>query len=357
MTEITPYRRTLQERVLGRTSLTVRRVGFGGIPIQRLSTDDAVTVVRRAFELGINFFDTARAYTTSEARIGEALEDIRDETFIATKSVHRDKVGLLEDLETSLGKLRTDYIDLYQLHMVSKDEEWKRIQDPGGALEGLFEAKDEGKINHLGITSHNPELMMKVLREGTFETVMIPFNYLTQIPADGLLPLCAKLGVGTIVMKPFGGGALTNIRTALRYVLGNGDVDVVIPGMMSAAEIEENVAVASGSFDLSQEDLRLIDEDRDHLGDQFCRACDYCQPCPQGIPISFVLRVEDQFLKLTGLTPRHMRRIPEAEVKVASCLLCGQCEEKCPYHLPIMDLLPERMGSILKLLRARQYVK
>lgn len=340
----------LQDRVLGRTGLTVNRVGFGGIPIQRLSTDEAVAVVRRAFELGVNFFDTARVYTTSEARIGEALESVRDEVFIATKSVHRDKVGLLKDLETSLGNLRTDYIDLYQLHMVSKEEGWKRIRGQGGALEGLLEAKNEGKIKHLGITSHNPELMMEVLREGIFETVMIPYNYLTQRPADGLLPLCAELGVGTIVMKPFGGGALTNIRTALRYVLGNGNVDVVIPGMRGSAEIEENVAVGSESFDLSQEDLRLIEEDRSNLGDQFCRACDYCQPCPQGIPISFVLRTEDQFLKLTGWTPRLPRRIREAEAKVASCLRCGQCEARCPYQLPVMDLLLKKMGSLLKLL-------
>jgi predicted aldo/keto reductase-like oxidoreductase len=343
-----------QERSLGRTGLVVKRVGFGGIPIQRIPEDEAVRAVRKAYEAGINFFDTARAYTTSEARIGEALEGVRDEVFIATKSTHRDKEGILEDIEISLGNLRTDYIDIYQLHFVSKREIWERVRGPGGALEGLLEAKDEGKINHLGITSHDPELMMEVLREGIFETVMIPYNYLTQLPADGLLPLCAELGVGTIVMKPFGGGALTNVRTALRYVLGNGDVDVAIPGMMSAAEIEENVAVGSGSFALSQEDLRLIEEDRIQLGDQFCRACDYCQPCPQGIPISFVLRTEDQFLRLTGWTHRLLRRIPESEAKVASCQRCGQCEEKCPYQLPIMDLLPEKMEVLLKLLASRE---
>ena len=343
----------LQERPLGRTGLVVKRVGFGGIPIQRIPKEDAVLTVRKAYEMGVNFFDTARAYTTSEERIGEALEDVRGDVFIASKSVHKDREGLLVDLEVSLRNLRTDYIDLYQLHMVSKEETWERIRGPGGALEGLLEAKDEGMINHLGITSHSPELMMEVLREGIFETVMIPYNYLTQRPAEGLLPLCAELGVGTIVMKPFGGGALTNARTALRYVLGNENVDVAIPGMMSAAEIEENVTVGSGGFDLSQEDLKLIEEDRKLLGDQFCRACDYCQPCPQGIPISFVLRTEDQFLRLTGWTPRLVRVIPEAEPKVASCLRCGQCEGKCPYQLPIMDLLPKKMERLMELLASR----
>jgi len=343
----------LQERPLGRTGLIVKRVGFGGIPIQRIPKDEAVLAVRKAYEMGINFFDTARAYTTSEERIGEALEDVREDVLIASKSVHKDREGLLEDLEVSLRNLRTDYLDLYQLHMISKEETWEQVRGAEGALEGLLEAKDEGKINHLGITSHSPELMTEVLRERIFETVMIPYNYLTQRPADGLLPLCAELNVGTIVMKPFGGGALTNVRAALRYVLGNGDVDVAIPGMMSAAEIEENVAVGSGGFALSREDLRLIEEDRKLLGDQFCRACDYCQPCPQGIPISFVLRSEDQFLRLTGWTPRLLRGIPEAEPKVASCLRCGQCEGKCPYQLPIMDLLPKKMERLMELLASR----
>jgi predicted aldo/keto reductase-like oxidoreductase len=344
---------TLQKRVLGKTGLNVTRIGFGGIPIQRLSEEEAVEVVKKSHELGINFFDTARAYTTSEERIGKALKDVRDEVFIATKSVHRDKEGLLRDLETSLGKLQTEWIDLYQLHMVSKDNEWETITSPEGALEGLLAAKDAGKINHLGVTSHNPELMMDVLRLGVFETVMIPYNYLTHRPADGLIPLCRELNVGTIVMKPFGGGAITNVGAALKYVLSNENVDIVIPGMMSLEEIEENLAVGSGDHALSEEELGLMEKDRYELGSQFCRACDYCQPCPQGIPISFVLRAEDQFLKLTGWTPRLMKQIPEAKAKVGSCVKCGQCEERCPYELPIRDLLPMKMRSLMDLLAAR----
>jgi predicted aldo/keto reductase-like oxidoreductase len=345
---------TIQKRVLGKSGLKATRIGFGGIPIQRLSDEEAVEVVKRSHDLGINFFDTARAYTTSEERIGKALRDVRDDLFIATKSVHRDKEGLLKDLETSLDKLQTGWIDLYQLHMISKENEWEKVKGPSGALEGLIEAKDAGKINHLGVTSHNPELMMDVLREGFFETVMIPYNYLTHRPADGLIPLCGELNVGVIVMKPFGGGAIANVETALKYVLGNEGVDVVIPGMMSVEEIEENLAVGSGDYKLSGEDLGLIERDRGELGSQFCRACDYCRPCPQGIPISTVLRTEDQFLKLTGWTPRLIKQVLEAEPKVGSCVKCGQCEERCPYELPIRDLLPVKMRSLMDLLAAHE---
>ncbi len=343
----------MEERVLGRTGIRARRLGFGGIPIQRLSDESAVDVVRRCQEIGINYFDTARLYTNSEERIGKALRDVRDDVYIATKSAKRSREGLLEELDISLRRLQTDRIDVYQLHMVSKEAEWEQVKGPGGALEALYEAKDEGKIEHLGITSHNPELLSEIVREDIFETIMIPFNYLTTKPAEELLPLCRRMNVGTIVMKPIGGGALSSARTALKYVLSNEGVDVVTPGMMSMAEAEENVATSLGDLTITPEDLDLIKKDELELGYQFCRACDYCKPCPQSIPISFVLRAENQLLRLTGWTPRLVEQVPGVEKKVSSCLRCGECEERCPYGLPIRDLLPAKMGSLLRLLEAR----
>lgn len=344
----------MEERILGRTGLRVRRVGFGGIPIQRLSEDEAVAVVRRCYELGVNFFDTARVYTTSEERMGKALSDVREKVIIATKTAKRTREGLLGDLETSLRNLQTDRIDLYQLHMVSKEEEWAQIRAPGGALEGLYEARDAAKIRHLGITSHNPELLLEILEEGIFETAMIPFNYLTPRPEERLLPLSKELGVGTIAMKPLGGGALSSARAALKYVLQNEYVDIAIPGIMSVREAEENIAVGSGETSLTDEELRLMEKDRAELGNEYCRACDYCKPCPQGIPISFVLRAENQLIRLSGWTPMIVRQIPDAEMRVASCLRCGECEKRCPYRLPIRELLPVKMNSLLRGLEAQK---
>jgi predicted aldo/keto reductase-like oxidoreductase len=343
----------LKEAILGRTGLTVKILGFGGIPIQRVSEEEAVKVVRRCYEIGINYYDTARTYTTSEERIGKALEDVREEVILATKSHQRKSKELLEELEVSLDNLKTDWIDIYQLHSVSSYDSWEQIKAPGGALEGLYKARDEGKIEHLGITSHNPEVLADIIREDIFETIMIPYNYLTLKPEEELLPLCRERNVGTVIMKPFGGGAFSNIKTAFKFVLSNSFVDVVIPGMMTIAEVEENYNTANGPYTLSQEDLKLIEMDKVALGNQFCRACSYCQPCPQEIPINFLLRAEQQFLKLVGWRPGTEERIIKALEKADTCIDCGECEAKCPYHLPIRELLPNRAASLNNLLEAR----
>ena len=338
----------MEERPLGKTGIKIKRIGFGGIPIQRISEEEAITVVRGCYDLGINFFDTARAYTTSEFRIGKALRDVRNDVFLATKTVKRTRVGLLEDLETSLKNLGTSWIDLYQLHMVSKLDEWEVVAGEGGALKGLYEARDAGKINHIGITSHNPELMVDVINENIFETMMITFNYLTPNPAAELLPLCRRKNVGTIAMKPMGGGALSDKETALRYVLNHHDIDVAIPGMMSLEEAARNIETGSKSITMTDKDWQTVERDKVELGNEFCRGCDYCKPCPQEIPISFVLRAENQLIRLSGWGPRFEKQIPEANYRVASCLKCGECEKRCPYQLPIRELLPKKMESLMR---------
>lgn len=343
----------LRETVLGRTGLKVRSLGFGGIPIQRVSEEEAVRVVRRCYELGINYYDTARGYTNSEERMGIALEDVREEVFLATKSGRRKAKEMLEELDISLKNLRTDWIDVYQLHSVSSYEAWDRIKGPGGSLEALYKARDEGKVRHLGITSHNSEVLAEIIREDIFEVIMIPYNYLTLKPEEELLPLCKDKNVGTVIMKPFGGGAFSNASTALKFVLSKDYVDVTIPGMMTIAEVEENINIATGSLTLSQNELELIESDRVELGDQFCRACNYCQPCPQEIPITFILRAESQFLKRMGWRPGTEKRFAEAVEKADSCIECGECEARCPYHLPIRQLLPDRAASLAKLLEER----
>lgn len=338
----------LKERVLGRTGIKVKSLGFGGIPIQRVSEEEAISVVRCCYDFGINYFDTARLYTVSEERIGKALEGVREKVIIATKSAHRNKDGVLQDLETSMKNLRTDYIDIYQLHAVSSREAWEQVTAENGALEALYEARDEGKIRHLGITSHDIDLLSEIVRKRIFETILVPYNYLTTQPELELLPLCRRLNVGTVIMKPLGGGALSNARAALKFVMANESVDVVIPGMMTVSEVEENVSIASTDHNLSQEEMNSIEKDRMSLGNQYCRACDYCQPCPQAIPISFVLRAENQLLKLTGWTPTIEKQFQIAKTRVDTCLKCGQCESRCPYSLPIRELLPQKMASLVR---------
>jgi predicted aldo/keto reductase-like oxidoreductase len=344
---------TLRRKRLGKTDLMVTEVGFGGIPIQRVSETEAVNVVRRCYELGINYYDTARGYTTSEERIGKALVDVRDRILIATKSPAKTAKDLRDNLATSLKNLRTDYIDLYQLHNVT-DAGWKTIQEPSGALEELIKIKEEGIARHIGVTSHSPTFLNKIIAEGSpFETIMVGYNYIALEPGKELLPTCKRMDVGTVIMKPFGGGAFTNASTALKFILADKNCDCVIPGMQSISEVEQNIAVCEGDLTLSKDELDSIDVDRAALGDEFCAACDYCQPCPAGIPISFVLRTEMSTLRRMGWTEGVVKQTKEVAPKVAACLDCGACEVRCPYQLPIRKLLPEKMDALLKRLEER----
>lgn len=330
----------LRTKILGSTGLKVTALGFGGIPIQRVSEEESVAIVRRCYELGMNFFDTARAYGVSEERVGKALEDVREKVVIATKSGRRTAEGIEEELAISLKNLRTDYIDIYQLHNLSTREQWEKVREPDGALEAVMKAKEEGKIHHISVTSHDPVLSLELVASGLFETLMIPFNYLTPKPAEELFPLCKKHNVGIINMKPFGGGAFSNANTALKYVFNNPDVDVVIPGVMSIAEVEENWSIYDGDLTLTREELELIEIDKEELGTQFCRACGYCQPCPQEIPITYLMRAEKQFLRRMGWRPGTAERMTEAVEKGETCIQCRVCESRCPYELPISELLP-----------------
>jgi predicted aldo/keto reductase-like oxidoreductase len=343
----------LKKKKLGKTGLRVTEMGFGGIPIQRVSEEEAIKVVKRCYELDINYYDTARAYTTSEERIGKALEGIRENVYIATKSGVKTAKELKENFETSLKNLRTDYVDLYQLHNVT-EEGWKTISAPGGALEAIHDLKNQGLVHHIGVTSHSPTFLTKLLGEGSsFETIMVGYNYIATEPAERLLPLCKEKDIGTIIMKPFGGGAFSNANTALKFVLADRYVDCTIPGMLSVAEVDENVKVCEGSLALSIEELKEIDLDRVALGSEFCAACEYCQPCPVDIPISFVLRTELSTLRRMGWTDGIIKQTQETAPKVAACLDCGACETRCPYQLPIRKLLPEKMDALLKRLEER----
>ena len=331
----------MRHRTMGRTGIQVSEVGFGGIPIQMLSHSEAVAVVRRAIDLGIDFLDTARAYTTSEERIGEAIKGRRSRCTIATKTVARTSDGVEKDLQRSLSLLGTSSVELYQLHNVSSDEALKEVMKPGGTLDAFKKAQREGKIRFIGITSHRPSVLVQAIRTGEFDTIMVPLNYVERTPLQELIPLASKLNVGMIIMKPLGGGAFTNGEEALRFVL-NQPISTVIPGVCSIEEVEQNAAVGTAPLAFDRDAEKRLDEQAKVLGQTFCIACDYCQPCPEGIPISSLTRI-DTFIKRMGWD-RWYTRNKDALEKYENCQECRQCESRCPYQLPILEIMANKVS-------------
>lgn len=330
----------MEKMRLGKTGMMVTRLGFGGIPIQRLTEDDAVKVVGRCLDLGINFLDTANAYSTSEERIGRAVKGHRKDVFIATKSGARAAEDIEKNLELSLKRLGTDYIDLYQFHGVNDIPTVQKILDPENGLMKVFErAKKAGKIRHIGVTSHQMDAARALVKTGRFETIMFPFNFITCEPADELLPLCRENDMGFIVMKPLAGGMLQNAAIAFKYLLQFPDV-VVIPGIEKVGEIEEIVRIYSGSTRMTAAERKKMEQMRDELGTRFCRRCDYCQPCSQGIPISMVMTFPT-FVKRLPPDLYLKGFIPDAMAKAAGCTQCGECEARCPFRLPIREMIVE----------------
>ena len=330
------------ERVrFGKTGLTVSRIAFGGIPIQRLSAGEAERVVRGAVGLGVNFIDTANAYTDSEEKIGAAIRGLpRDSLVLATKSAARDKKTLLEHLDLSLKRLGVDYVDLYQLHNVGTQADYDAVFDEGGAFEGLMEGVRAGKIRFPAFSSHSVPLACKMMREGKFAAVQLPFNYVDDAAAEAV-PLAKELDMGFIAMKPFGGGLLSDAYLSIKY-LSQFDNVVPDPGIEKLSEIEEIVRVAEKGGALTERDEAEIARAKAELGSRWCHRCDYCQPCPQGIRISSVLTIESTirrmpYSRVTALGARVME-------SARNCTQCRTCVSRCPYNLNIPELIKEKLA-------------
>jgi len=326
---------------LGRTGMMVSKLGFGGIPIQRVSEEEAVAVVRKCLDLGITYLDTANGYTTSEERIGKAIAGRRPGLFLATKSGSRNREGVAGHLKLSLQRLGVESIDLYQFHGVSDFKNLEMVLDPKGPMAVLEEAKQEGKIKHIGITSHQIDVAKEAVKSDRFETIMFPFNFVTCEAADELLPLAREHDVGFIAMKPLAGGMLDDVTLAFKYLFQFPDV-VPIPGIEKTPEIEEIVRVLEGPRELTRAEQRKMERLRRELGTRFCHRCDYCQPCPTEIPISTVL-TSRSFAKRLPVERAFSGWIAEAMERAANCSECGDCEERCPYHLPIRELVAEQV--------------
>lgn len=323
---------------LGKTGLKIARLGFGGIPIQRVDAATTKELIHAMAEKGLNYIDTARGYTVSEEYLGEALEGIRDKFILATKSMSRTKEGMAADIEISLKNLRTDYIDVYQVHNPNL-EQLDQVLAPGGALEALMEAKSAGKIGHIGLTGHSLELFEKALEMDWVETFMFPYN-IVETHGEELIKKCTEKNIGFVVMKPLAGGAIEDATLALRFIASNPDVSVVIPGMFDLKEIDQNMAAVEDTTPLSPEELEKIKEIRQHLGNNFCRRCNYCAPCTVGIQIPNVFLMQG-YLDRYGLEDWARTRYEALPVKASACIECGACEPRCPYNLPIREMLKE----------------
>ncbi len=326
----------MEYNVLGKTGLRISKMGFGGIPIQRIDAEATRKLMHQLKQAGINYIDTARGYTVSEEYLGYGLEGIREHFVLATKSMARTKEAMAQDIQTSLKNLRTDYIDLYQIHNPSAAD-LEQVQLPGGALEALLEAKAAGKIGHIGVTLHSEKLLRKAVDFDWAETIMFPYN-LVETQGEEMIKVCKERNIGFIVMKPLAGGAIEDATLALRYVCANPGVSVVIPGMAKEEELLQNIAAVSDTSPLCDEEKEKIRILRESLGTQFCRRCNYCAPCSVGINIPALFILEGYYSRY-DLQDWALTRYKGTAVKASACVNCGLCESRCPYNLPIRQML------------------
>lgn len=336
------------ERVrLGRTNLRVTRTAFGVLPLQRTGMDEAVRILRRAYEAGINFYDTARAYSDSEEKIGRALGRVRDKIIISTKTVATDRNGVLGDLETSLRKLRTDYVDILQLHNPAQLPD---PGDPNSSYAGLVSAREKGMVRHLGITNHRRDLALRAVESGLFDTIQFPLCMISVDEDLALAAACSKSDLGMIAMKGLAGGLITNARAAFAFMRSLPGV-VPIWGFQRMGELAEFIDLDADPPALDDDLKSAIENDRRELAADFCRACGYCLPCPAEIPIPMAARMRlclrrmphEQFLT---------KEWQEKMGRIRNCTKCRQCAERCPYGLDTPALLETMLEDYENFLRA-----
>ncbi len=323
---------------LGKTGLRCAQISFGGIPIQRADAANTVEVVDALERHGMNFIDTARAYTVSEEYLGAALTGRRDKFILATKAGSRDYAGMKQDIETSLRNLRTDYIDLYQLHNLPLSD-FEQVFGPDGAYRALAEAKAAGQIGHIGATTHSTESLELLVDQYSdrIETLMFPYN-IVELHGHEILKKAREAGFGILCMKPLAGGNLEDWELALRFVAASGVIDVAIPGMGNAEEVERNAAAALRLSPLTNEEQAKCQRIRQELGSRFCRRCNYCAPCTVGIPINSCFLMSN-YLRRYDLADWAKSRYDALAHHASECIECGVCESRCPYDLPIREML------------------
>ncbi|MBY8994404.1 MAG: aldo/keto reductase [Candidatus Heimdallarchaeota archaeon] len=329
---------------LGRTNLKVSRVGIGGIPLQRPSEKEAIEVVQHALDNGINIIDTSIGYGESEIRIGKAIVGRRDDVIIITRTSVTDGKRMTEHLEKSMKQLQTDFIDIYEMHNISTAEEYDEVIAEGGSLEAMLKAKEQGKIGFLGFTSHCIETMLKAVKSELFDVILFPFNFVNNEAEEKLVPLTKKLDIGFTAMKPFAGGRLDDVNLVMKYLLQFDNV-VPVPGVEKKEEIDQILQIVNGDWEITSTDEQKIANIRKELSDPFCQWCGYCAPgCPQEIYMPLVINAESMW----KLWPHesNVKRYKDILVAAKTCTDYGECEEKCPYNLPVRDLMDEGIKFI-----------
>ena len=318
---------------LGKTNLTVSKNGFGALPIQRISKEDAAYLLRKAYDGGINYFDTARFYTDSEEKIGLALSDVRDKIILSTKTMKTDVDGFWKELKESLSLLKTDYVDIYQFH---NPPFCPKPGDGTGLYEAMLEAKELGMIRHVGITSHKIAIAEEAVRSGLYETLQYPFSYLASEREVALVKLCEEQDVGFICMKGLAGGLITRSDAAYAF-LAQYPV-APIWGVQREHELDEFLSYQENPPKMTREIAEYIEKDRSELMGEFCRGCGYCMPCPAGIKINDAARMS-LMIRRAPVDAQLTEASQEMMKKIEDCIGCGQCKSKCPYGLDTPTLL------------------
>ena len=333
---------------LGKTNLEVNKNGFGALPIQRRNEADSIEILTAAYDAGIDFYDTARFYTDSEQKLGKAFEDVRGNIYIASKTGMETVEEFWNDLETSLKELRTDYLDLYQFHNISfcpkaEDDLYK----------AMLEAKEQGLIRHIGITTHKITIANEALDSGLYETLQYPFSYLSGDEELKLIDRCKNLDVGFIAMKAMGGGLIKNSKASFAYI---NQFDNVLPiwGIQKLTELNEFLSYDESTV-LDDELKSAIENDKKELGDNFCRGCGYCMPCPEEINISLCCRMS-LWIRRFPTEPNMDEKTQEIMRKTLDCVECYECVDKCPYELDIPELLKENYEDYQNVLTGKTRV-
>ena len=336
----------MRQITLGGTGITVPQNAFGALPIQRVGTEEAVRILRAAYDGGMRFFDTARAYTDSEEKLGAAFGDMPDEAVhVSSKTMSRDPERIREELDTTLSNLRRDYLDLYQLHCVDR---CYRPGDGTGVYEALLEAKESGRVRHIGVTAHKIGVAEECVDSGLYETMQFPFSYLSGEREVALVERCREAGMGFIAMKGLAGGLIRRSDAAMAFIR---QFDNVLPiwGIQRASELEEWLSFFDEAPDMTPELEAFVESERRELAGDFCRGCGYCMPCPQGIVINSCARMSLMIRRAPSeswLSEEWQREM----AKIETCVECRQCASRCPYELDTPALLRRNLEDYRKVL-------